>query len=274
MVECAESLGQYLAKTPGDGGARKGGLQSGVRTLGKLKAVDSLQELLLSRPDAPVKRILKHIVQADPKQASDALIAISESALSGAWQPTIESRRTFLNAMASFFATGRQRGEVESWNERSLQGRRELARWVGREGGAEALRGLTWVPLLEEKKYFIQGLSFTERETVLACIQALEHLQAKDAIPDLVRVFDREDAMRSLHPKYHAMTEEQKNKLSVLRPPVERDNLAYTVDRVLTELAGGDGRRVPPYKDAGVLKERRRYWQKWIKTEYRLERVE
>ncbi len=201
MIECAKPLGDYLIKIPGKHQPGKGNLARGLRTLGKLEAVDSLRSAILARPDLPdstLRELVQHITRGDSEKATDALIAISQAALSGIWKPPIESRCIFVNAMTSFFTGLHFHRAPEISEEEGLRGRRELAKWVGKQGGGEVLRGLASHPLPEEKKYFVQGLSFVDGQTVSACIQALRKLEARDAIPDLIRVFDREDAIKSL----------------------------------------------------------------------------
>ncbi len=273
LTECAPALAQYLAQTDD---ARI--VEQGIKTLGQLAAYDLLGDLALSRPaldEKQLRRIFRYfhwkgLDDQHSTQKAAALVALSEAALEGTWTEDIGSRRHLVAAVLSHVSPRGKSGlsEERTGRESYQHMRNALHNWIDEPGGEEVLGTLAaWAPQPSETPLFVEGLQKPDLETSAHCIAALSKLNAEDAMPALLAVFDRTDALSDLHAQYRDSSEMAMSAMSV--PPADRDNLAYKADEALFDLAGGRKaglEPVPPFTGKQVLDQRRTYWRAWVES--------
>ena len=147
--------------------------------------------------------------------------------------------------------------------------RNVLHDWIQKPGGEEVLVSLaSWAPKSSEVPFFTQGLQVPDLQTAAKCITALHAVDAKEAMPAILAVFDRTDALNDLHPRHRDSTRQMRFAMAV--PPADRDNLAYMADEALFHLAGGEEaglEPVPPYTGKQVLDQRKAYWKTWLESQ-------
>jgi hypothetical protein len=270
LTECADALTRHLSRYP------KANLEHGIHALGDLRSYELVRDVLLARPEASeaalrysldLLRIAK-VGDPDLERKANVLVSLSEAALDGRWPAPEASQRILVNAMLWFVRGNRFSEASKELREKAGYQivRAALRPWIGKPGGEEILAELArFAPQPDEIPLFIEGLKSPAPQTASECIQALGRLDARDAIPALVAVLDRPDAIADLHPNYRKMTQEVRAKISVGYPPADRDNLAYQADVVLTKLAGGDPSKVPPYANEEILEQRRQFWRERFK---------
>ncbi|MCF7972217.1 MAG: HEAT repeat domain-containing protein [Phycisphaerae bacterium] len=275
LIECAPALAHYMMQ-PVDAGI----VEPGIQTLGQLRAYQLLGDIIMSRPvtdQRQLRRAFRYFRWTDlndqeANQKSAVLVKLSDSALAHTWTDAVDAHKLLVSAMVSFIGVNGRAGPSQERIAKQPYHhvRHALHAWIDTPGGVDVLARLaSSASMPSEAPFFIKGLKHPDVQTAAACIAALSRLGARDAMPALIAVFDRPDALADLHAAYRAVNQEGRMPMAISVPPYERDTIGCKADEALFHLAGGQKEGldpVPPFTDSDVLDQRRDYWKTWLQS--------
>jgi hypothetical protein len=275
MTECVAALAQYLMQT-----TSPRAVAPGIDTLSRLDAYDSLGDVIVQRPVANERQLRRALRSLRWKGKDDryaqqkaaVLVRLSTAALAGQWTHELAAHKRLVSSVLSLIGANSRSGPSKAQGTQTCYQtlRSTLYLWIGKPGGEDVLASLaSSAPMPNEVPIFVTGLANPDLHTAAQCVKALSRLEANHAMPALLAVFDRKDALDDLHPQLRSETQGARRAMAFAPP--EQDSIAYWADQALFHLAGAQTNEVesvPPYTDRAVLLKRRAYWRSWLRANH------